>query len=593
MWGSAIVSGAVLENLDVPPLRLSGGKPILSIDDEDTHLMLLTRYLSKAGFTSIVAATGIEGLEVLKYNRPSLILLDLEMPGMDGFSFLAHLRNVEALRGVPVILQTAHVTKDNLMKVMKLGISGAITKPLDEKTLLAKVRQVLADQLSKRGSTPAQGSLAEDEAPSPEPTKPQGPSGDGPMSAGALEEFVEKATETRALPCSVEEVQAVISSDDSDAAELVEAIRQDPVLTATIIRIANSAEYGRGNTRSLDEAVTALGFQQVGKVSAQVGIMELADPKCQPGSFSCFNYWMHTLVVANLAERFAKMTGACEPGEALVAGLLHDLSITIAAQVRPDLLIDLAHASSTDPMQFQHDEKAALGWSFAQIGEKLMFKWAVPEVIAQAVGHHGDTKEGIEQLAGQARDLTLIIKAADMLAHAALTDPLQNHPILAGDDAMEMLLKRSKIDQEAINREVNAVVREAETLAMCNFDAKQMPPKLIKSPMGAVAVVKPDRMPASPLGVFLDKAANRVMNFRTMNEVTADAWDAIYIDGPTGGMRFVDRCLRDFSARKELHKYPTVCLATRDAMDTLKGVYGHLPVKLVISPCWARQLLLG
>ena len=41
--------------------------------------------------------------------------------------------------------------------------------------------------------------------------------------------------------------------------------------------------------------------------------------------------------------------------------------------------------------------------SFAQIGEKLMFKWAVPEIIAQAVGHHRDTKEGIEQLTGQAR----------------------------------------------------------------------------------------------------------------------------------------------------------------------------------------------
>lgn len=222
-----------------------------------------------------------------------------------------------------------------------------------------------------------------------------------------------------------------------------------------------------------------------------------------------------------------------------------------------------------------------------------MFKWDMPEVIARAVGHYGDAKEGTNQLTGQARDLTLIIKAADILAHAALTDPLQNYPISFGEETMEMLLERSNINQDGINREVNAVVREAETLAMCNFDAKQIPPKLIKSPMGAVAVVKPDRMPASPLGVFLDKAANRLMTFRTINDVTADAWDAIYIDGPTGGMRFVDRCLRDFSAREDLHKYPTMCLATRDMMDTLKGAYGHLPVKLVGSPCWARDLLPG
>ena len=107
------------------------------------------------------------------------------------------------------------------------------------------------------------------------------------------------------------------------------------------------------------------------------------------------------------------------------------------AQIRPDLIIDLTNAASANPGQFQHDEQAILGWSFAQIGEKLMFKWELPEIISQAVGHHKDVKEGIEQLSGEARDLTLLIKASDILAHAALTDPMQNYPILLGADAME------------------------------------------------------------------------------------------------------------------------------------------------------------
>ena len=575
----------------VPPLKLTGGRPILCVDDEATHLMLLTRYLSRAGFSSIVAATGIEGLEVLKHQKPALILLDLQMPEMDGFSFLAHLRSSAQLQGVPVVLQTANVTKENIMKSAKLGISGAIAKPFDQNTLISKVQQVLLDALKKAGPATAPATTSEEAPVEERPAEPQGPSGDGAMSAVDLDKFVEQAMNSKALPFTATEVQDVVGSSESDAAELVEIIRQDAVLSATIVRIANSAEYGRGNTRTLEDAVTALGFKQVGKITAELGMLDLADDKCQPGSFSCYNFWMHTIVVANLAERLANMTSLCDPNEALVAGLLHDLSIATVAQNRPDLIIDLTHARAADPTQFVHDEKSALGWSFAQIGEKLMSKWDMPETIAHAVGHHRDAKEGIEQLSGQSRDLTLIVKASDILAHAALTDPLQNYPLLLGAEAMEKLLQQSNINQEAVNREVNSVVREAQTLAMCNFDSKQTPEKVIKKPMDAVAMVRPDRMPASPLGVFLDTAANRVISFRTMGDVTGDKWDAIYIDGPLGGMRFADRSLRDFSSRKELHQHPTFCLATPDLMDTLKGAYSHLPVKLVAAPCWARHLL--
>ena len=100
-------------------------------------------------------------------------------------------------------------------------------------------------------------------------------------------------------------------------------------------------------------------------------------------------------------------------------------------------------------------------------------------------------------------------------------------------------------------------------------------------------------MPASPLNVLLDKAANRVICFRTVNEVARQTWSAIYFDGAVGGMRFADRRMRDFSTRKDLQESPTFCLATADVMNTLKDAYGHLPAKLVTAPCWARELLPG
>ncbi|MCZ6653825.1 MAG: response regulator, partial [Planctomycetota bacterium] len=272
--------------------------------------MLLTRYLSRSGYSSIVAATGTEGLEVLKHQTPALVLLDLRMPEMDGFSFLAHLRNNPEHRSIPVVLQTAHLTKQNILKSMKLGISGAIAKPFDENTLMAKVRQTLANSLEKAG--PKSEEQGESTSQANEPAKPQGPAGDGAMSAATLDKFIEQSVQSKALPFAVTEVQAVIDNKESDAAELIEVIRQDPVLSGAIVRVANSVEYSRGNTRNLDEAVTALGFGQVAKLTAQLGMLELAAPVPQPGNFSLFNYWMQTIVPAYIAVRFGNITGQCE-----------------------------------------------------------------------------------------------------------------------------------------------------------------------------------------------------------------------------------------------------------------------------------------
>ena len=98
-------------------------------------------------------------------------------------------------------------------------------------------------------------------------------------------------------------------------------------------------------------------------------------------------------------------------------------------------------------------------------------------------------------------------------------------------------------------------------------------------------------MPASPLNVFLEKAADRVTCFRTVNDVTQEPWNAIYLDGTVGGERFAARSMRNFSMRTDLLEFPTFCLAPADVTNSLKSTYGHLPTKLVTAPCWARALL--
>ncbi|MCG3136710.1 MAG: hypothetical protein HJJLKODD_00545 [Phycisphaerae bacterium] len=471
---------------------------------------------------------------------------------------------------------------------MKLGISGAIAKPIDPEILINKIMQTLLEQLRRRVNPTSTGSSATTPAISDDSPAP---TGQGARSAAELENFLQSAQTLQALPFNVEEVKNLINSNESRLQELVEVVRQDPVLAASILRLANSDGTVTDQAQTLDEAISKLGFQRIGQIVNEQGVLDLEHTTQMP-NFSILNYWKHSVAVSRLAQQFARTTQVIQPEQAALAGLLHGLSVIALVQLRPDLISDLQRAQSPDPLQFIEDQKAAMGWSVAQIAEMLISKWSLPEHLAQSIGHYQDTREGLSQLSGPIRDLAILLQAANIIVQASITDPFCQYPIYDSGLALEWLLERSHINQEYVNRELNAIIRKCDTLAMCNFPNRFEPPKPPAKALASVAYVRPDRMPASPLYVFLDRSAHRVTAARSMAEVASENWDALYIDGALGGQRFTDRALRDFNGRSDLHKRPAYCLVRRNELANLDGAYYHLPIKLH-APCWAKQMLPG
>jgi DNA-binding response OmpR family regulator len=117
-------------------------KKILIIDDEPEICKMVTEFLFDAGYAASYALNGPDGLAMIKRDLPSLVLLDIGMPGMDGVEALSLIR--EQFSALPVVVLTGHRDPETVKKMGALGISEYLTKPIHLETLLDQfVRDII------------------------------------------------------------------------------------------------------------------------------------------------------------------------------------------------------------------------------------------------------------------------------------------------------------------------------------------------------------------------------------------------------------------------------------------------------------------
>lgn len=120
------------------------GSTILIVDDNPTNLGVLEEYLEEYGVTILVARDGESGVEKALYARPDLILLDVLMPGMDGFEVCSRLKSDDLTRDVPVIFMTALIETVDKVRGFEVGGVDYLTKPVDHEEVLARITTHLA-----------------------------------------------------------------------------------------------------------------------------------------------------------------------------------------------------------------------------------------------------------------------------------------------------------------------------------------------------------------------------------------------------------------------------------------------------------------
>jgi two-component system cell cycle response regulator DivK len=116
---------------------------ILLVEDHEDNRRIIRDLLANAGYELIEAVTGEDGVQLAETQQPDLILMDIQLPGIDGYEVTRRLRRNRALAGTPIIAVTSYALSGDDAKALAAGCDAYIAKPFSPRVLLAKVREYL------------------------------------------------------------------------------------------------------------------------------------------------------------------------------------------------------------------------------------------------------------------------------------------------------------------------------------------------------------------------------------------------------------------------------------------------------------------
>ncbi len=119
---------------------------ILLIEDNEENRRLLRDLLTARGFVLIEALSGEEGVEMAATESPDLILMDIQLPGFDGYETTRRIKAQPALHHIPIIAVTSYAMSGDDAKAMEAGCDAYVTKPFSPRALLAKIREYLPEK---------------------------------------------------------------------------------------------------------------------------------------------------------------------------------------------------------------------------------------------------------------------------------------------------------------------------------------------------------------------------------------------------------------------------------------------------------------
>ena len=118
-------------------------KRILLVEDQEDARRIVRDLLAANGFALLEAKTGEEGLKLAQTERPDLILMDIQLPGMDGYEVTRLIKADPALRHIPIIAVTSYALSGDDQRAAAAGCDGYVAKPFSPRVLMARIRELL------------------------------------------------------------------------------------------------------------------------------------------------------------------------------------------------------------------------------------------------------------------------------------------------------------------------------------------------------------------------------------------------------------------------------------------------------------------
>lgn len=271
-----------------------------------------------------------------------------------------------------------------------------------------------------------------------------------------LESVCAKAANLPCAPDLVPRILDLLKDADAPAMSLVELISRDPSTSAAILRLANSAYFGRVKCESLAEAFLRLGNREIVKVVSGGLVGKWLSMKVNGYGWEPGDLCTHSFVVAIVAERVAEQVGGMKPEIAYTAGLLHDigkLGMAYACGEYFGYVRKLQEESPEKP--WRELEREVFGFDFTEVGATLLRRWNYPESLISVARFYPVPRAAAEPL----RPLVVLVHAAKCLA--------VNIGCGVGEEGFsgeldEGLLREYGFSPEALNALVPGIVEEVE-----------------------------------------------------------------------------------------------------------------------------------
>lgn len=119
----------------------------LVIEDNEDNMVLITRFLKKYGYQTLEAQTGIMGYEMAIEKQPDFIILDIQLPDIDGIEVLKTIRSREEGKNIPVIAMTSYAMAGDRERLLANGCDGYIEKPFDPDRVISQIRKLIGEKL--------------------------------------------------------------------------------------------------------------------------------------------------------------------------------------------------------------------------------------------------------------------------------------------------------------------------------------------------------------------------------------------------------------------------------------------------------------
>jgi CheY-like chemotaxis protein len=110
-------------------------KNVMVVEDNEKNRKLMRVVLKAKGYNVIEAATGEEALNILRNQKPDIILMDIQLPGIDGITLIKQIKETTALKDTPIIAVTAYAMKGDEEKIMEAGCDAYVSKPINTQEL--------------------------------------------------------------------------------------------------------------------------------------------------------------------------------------------------------------------------------------------------------------------------------------------------------------------------------------------------------------------------------------------------------------------------------------------------------------------------